>query len=98
MSIMKTFDNQFKLPRLPIPTLQHTASLYLKSLQPLVKSGNIDSAEYESYVKIVQDFISPNGLGSILQSRLLAHDQTLAKKYQDCINQSNFIIINFLII
>ncbi|ORX67957.1 acyltransferase ChoActase/COT/CPT [Linderina pennispora] len=40
-----TFSNQDKLPRLPIPSLEATASRYLKSLQPLLTGAEYARAE-----------------------------------------------------
>lgn len=66
---MKTFENQSELPRLPIPTLEHTAKVYLKSVEPL-----LSPEEFGKYSLVVQDFVK--GLGQELQKRLIAHDKT----------------------
>ena len=46
----KTYANQAKLPSLPIPDLQHTASVYLRSVQPLLTThqGNGDIRQIDS--------------------------------------------------
>lgn len=60
---MLRYENS--LPRLPVPTLEETASRYLKSLHPL-----LSQQEYEASKKAVEAFISPNGPGHTLQKRL----------------------------
>ncbi|KAK0722139.1 acyltransferase ChoActase/COT/CPT [Lasiosphaeria miniovina] len=58
---------QDSLPRLPVPTLEETATRYLKSLKPL-----LSSAELEASIKAVKEFIAPDGPGRKLQEKLLA--------------------------
>jgi len=58
---------QDSLPRLPVPTLEETASRYLKSLRPL-----LSSTELEASTKAVEQFIAPNGPGCKLQEKLIA--------------------------
>lgn len=65
-----TFSLDDTLPRLPIPTLEETAALYLKSLKPL-----LNPTEFERSQKAVEEFIKPNGLGQTLQNRLKNVDQ-----------------------
>ena len=69
MPVMKTFDNEFKLSRLPISILQK-ASLYLKSIQPLTKNENVNSAYYDSFVKIFHfsKWVKFNSLTMIISS------------------------------
>ncbi|KAJ2160471.1 hypothetical protein GGF46_002233 [Coemansia sp. RSA 552] len=62
---VNTFANQDQLPRLPIPTLDATATRYLKSLRPL-----LTSAEYGAAEKAVSAFIQSDGMGPVLQKRL----------------------------
>ncbi|KAJ1957829.1 hypothetical protein EC988_000632 [Linderina pennispora] len=71
-----TFSNQDRLPRLPIPSLEATASRYLKSLQPL-----LTGAEYARAEKAVSEFIGPSGLGPVLQQRLQSADQAAAHSW-----------------
>ncbi|KAK7539614.1 acyltransferase ChoActase/COT/CPT [Phyllosticta citribraziliensis] len=55
------------LPRLPVPTLDETAKRYLKSVHPL-----LNTQEFESTKKAVEDFVQPGGAGETLQKRLIA--------------------------
>ncbi|POS82940.1 acyltransferase ChoActase/COT/CPT [Erysiphe pulchra] len=55
------------LPKLPVPSLEETATRYLKSVHPL-----LSASEYESTAKAVHDFIEPGGVGRKLQKRLIA--------------------------
>ncbi|KAI7860304.1 acyltransferase ChoActase/COT/CPT [Circinella umbellata] len=66
----KTFSNQSKLPRLPIPELKGTAERYKKSLLPL-----LSSAEHAKVSQKVDQFINEGGLGPKLQERLKALDK-----------------------
>jgi carnitine O-acetyltransferase len=68
---VKTFENQAKLPRLPIPPLLETAQKHLKSVKPL-----LSVEEYARAEKVIQDFVKPGGLGEKLQQRLVAYDKT----------------------
>ena len=65
-----TFAHQSTLPRLPIPSLQDTLSKYLKTLSPLLSPKELSHS-----TTLIQEFGSPNGLGQVLQTRLLAHDK-----------------------
>ncbi|CAG8433028.1 6323_t:CDS:2 [Ambispora gerdemannii] len=70
MSKIKTFDNQNRLPKLPVPKLDETTSRYLRTLLPLLSAE--DFARNEAYVK---DFLKPGGLGNLLQQRLIDLDR-----------------------
>jgi carnitine O-acetyltransferase len=61
---------QDSLPRLPVPTLEETASRYLKSLRPL-----LNDAELEASTKAVKEFIKPGGVGRALQDKLVARSK-----------------------
>ncbi|WVQ84423.1 hypothetical protein IAT38_006575 [Cryptococcus sp. DSM 104549] len=69
----KTFSNQDKLPRLPVPDLEKSLEGYLKSLPPLLEQ-RYDKAslpnELEKRKLFVKDFAAPGGLGRALQERL----------------------------
>eukprot|EP00755_Sulcionema_specki_P009263 Sspe_Gene.43239::Locus_21047_Transcript_1_1_Confidence_1.000_Length_2369::g.43239::m.43239/K00624/E2.3.1.7; carnitine O-acetyltransferase len=43
----KYCDHQKKIPRLPVPDLEHTANLYLKTLEPLLTAEEFDAGEQE---------------------------------------------------
>ncbi|KAK0627768.1 acyltransferase ChoActase/COT/CPT [Immersiella caudata] len=58
---------QESLPRLPVPTLEETASRYLTSLKPL-----LSQTELAASTKAVEEFIAPNGPGRKLQEKLVA--------------------------
>ncbi|KAI9280397.1 acyltransferase ChoActase/COT/CPT [Sporodiniella umbellata] len=60
-----TFGLQHTIPRLPVPTLEQTCSLYLKSIVPLQTPE-----EHENTKKIVQDFLQGD-LSKVLQDRLI---------------------------
>ncbi|KAG0184691.1 Carnitine O-acetyltransferase mitochondrial [Apophysomyces sp. BC1034] len=71
---VKTFANQSKLPRLPIPTLEATAARYKQTLVPL-----LSQTEFDTVSKKIDDFVSPQGLGPKLQERLHTLDAEEAK-------------------
>lgn len=58
---------QESLPKLPVPTLEETASRYLKTLRPL-----LTEAEFEKSKAAVGDFVKPGGAGHKLQEKLVA--------------------------
>ena len=58
---------QESLPRLPVPTLEETATRYLKSLRPL-----LSAKEFEHSQAAVADFVKAGGVGSKLQEKLVA--------------------------
>ena len=58
------------LPRLPVPTLEETATRYLKTLRPL-----LSPAELEKTQKAVDEFVAPGGPGHTLQQRLLKRNE-----------------------
>ncbi|EAN79195.1 carnitine O-acetyltransferase, putative [Trypanosoma brucei brucei TREU927] len=62
--------HQASLPRLPIPTLQDTCDLYLKSIQALVTAE-----EYVHTKKVVEDFLKGGGSGETLHNLLLKWDK-----------------------
>ncbi|KAI8968023.1 acyltransferase ChoActase/COT/CPT [Mycotypha africana] len=67
---LKTFSNQGKLPRLPIPELDLTAARYKRSLLPL-----LSAAEHAEVTKKIDKFFKPNGLAEVLQNRLYDLDK-----------------------
>ncbi|TPX34563.1 hypothetical protein SmJEL517_g02819 [Synchytrium microbalum] len=70
---VKTFSQQSKVPRLPIPSLAESTSKYLASFEPFHPKG---SDQYNNLNQIVQDFCKPDGLGTTLQSRLIEYEKT----------------------
>ncbi|KAF8941640.1 acyltransferase ChoActase/COT/CPT [Dissophora ornata] len=66
----KSFQNQYKLPRLPIPSLAETAARYKRSLVPILSETDLSRAE-----KAVDEFVKPGGLGETLQARLHEMDK-----------------------
>ncbi|KAJ3293426.1 hypothetical protein HK104_004461 [Borealophlyctis nickersoniae] len=71
MAAAKTFDNQSKLPRLPIPTLENLSQKYLGSCKPI-----LTEEEYAATEDAVEEFVKPGGFGEELQKRLLEYDKT----------------------
>jgi carnitine O-acetyltransferase len=61
---------QDSLPRLPVPTLEETATRYLRSLRPLLTDAELDAS-----AEAVKDFIKPGGVGRALQEKLVARSQ-----------------------
>lgn len=54
------------LPKLPVPTLEHTMERYLETMKPVLKP-----AQHDKLRKIIENFTSLNGLGPKLQLYLL---------------------------
>lgn len=69
LATQKTFDNQSKLPRLPVPDLEATAERYKRSLLPL-----LNQQEYQQASAKVDRFVNSD-LGKTLQERLYALDK-----------------------
>ena len=66
-----TFVNQHKLPRLPIPTLEHTTDLFLKFVRPLLSDD-----DYKEAVEAVERFRTDPSQGPKLQELLKNFDKT----------------------
>jgi carnitine O-acetyltransferase len=64
-----TFSLQYTLPRLPVPSLDESCALYLKSIIPLQTSQ-----EHEKTKSIVSDFLASD-LSKSLQQRLVDIDR-----------------------
>lgn len=62
---------QESLPRLPVPTLEETATKYLKSVRPITTP-----AEFQKTQAAVTEFLVPGGVGEHLQKKLLARRET----------------------
>ena len=46
------------LPKLPIPSLENTGKMYLKTLHPL-----LNDQEYQRSKKAVEEFVKPGSIG-----------------------------------
>ena len=57
---------QALLPKLPVPSLDHTLQMYLKVLRPITSD-----AQYEKAKQLVKTFQAEGGEGARLQSRLI---------------------------
>jgi carnitine O-acetyltransferase len=65
---VKTFDNQSRVPHLPIPQLEtETMPLLMKTLRPLAWTD----AEWKAVQTKAADFVAPGGMGEKLQKRLV---------------------------
>jgi carnitine O-acetyltransferase len=64
---------QRELPRLPVPALDETCSLYLELARPL-----LDRGAYAATQGAVAEFVEPGGAGARLQERLLAWSRSSA--------------------
>lgn len=87
-----TFSNQTNLTPLPVPSLNETAKKYLKSVEPL-------QSEYQHLetTRIVNEFISPSGLGPVLQSRLVDHAKNKINWLEDWWFKYGSFPLSFLI-
>jgi hypothetical protein len=69
---VKTFANQDKIPRLPIPPLNQTITKYLESCKPL-----LSEKEMEATRKAAAEFIKEGtGFAHVLQKRLQDLDKS----------------------
>ncbi|KAJ3323237.1 Carnitine O-acetyltransferase mitochondrial [Boothiomyces sp. JEL0866] len=68
------FKHQSSLPKLPVPTLDHTLALYLETIKPLATP-----AEYKQTEKNVEEF--RKNMGPILQQRLIERDNSTDKSW-----------------
>uniref|UniRef100_A0A7S4MLA7 Choline/carnitine acyltransferase domain-containing protein n=1 Tax=Vannella robusta TaxID=1487602 RepID=A0A7S4MLA7_9EUKA len=68
----RTFQHQNELPPLPVPDLNESCDLYLKSIQPLA-----DQTQFENTKNVVDQFRQNEG--PILQKRLLEHAKETQK-------------------
>ncbi|KAJ3081561.1 Carnitine O-acetyltransferase mitochondrial, partial [Quaeritorhiza haematococci] len=59
------WNHQSALPKLPVPELEETCSLYLESVKPF-----LTPTEFEHTRKAVEEFKKPGGIGEDLQRRL----------------------------
>jgi len=69
------YGKQAQVPALPVPPLEHTLSLFLKSARP-----HVTDAEYEKTKKCVDEMLQPNSLARELHSRLLKRAEECKKR------------------
>ena len=75
-SLSPLYEFQSKLPTLPVPDLNESCQIYLKSVKPLCK----DDDEYKAIEKSVNEFLLPDGMGPTLQKRLQLKNKNASKK------------------
>ncbi|KAK0140979.1 Choline O-acetyltransferase [Merluccius polli] len=66
------------LPKLPVPNLEDTLDLYLRSMRPL-----LTEEQYKETQKRVTQFGAPGGLGELLQNKLLERRENTANWVYD---------------
>lgn len=59
------FKYQSQLPKLPVPSLEETATKYLKTVEPFLNKEQLAATKQK-----VENFIQPGGAGEALQARL----------------------------
>lgn len=69
MTMPKTFENQSRLPKLPVPSLDETLVQYARTLRPLLTPDQLKSS-----AAAIEQF--RNGFGRVLQQRLLDRSRT----------------------
>ena len=74
--MMKTFDAQGRLPKLPVPSLEETKARLYASVKALGRPDK-ELAEFEA---LLGDFTKPNGQGQLLQQRLEERQRDFQKK------------------
>ncbi|KAF9956300.1 hypothetical protein BGZ70_009971 [Mortierella alpina] len=75
---MATLSLQHTLPKLPVPTLEETLSKYIRSIEPLATSEELQRSK-----ALAKDFLKPGGLGQTLQQRLLDVDRAAPDNWLD---------------
>jgi hypothetical protein len=60
------YARQAEVPRLPVPPLADTASMFLRSARP-----HVTAEEFATTEKLMADFLKEGGLGQQLQQRLM---------------------------
>ena len=73
-SSAKTFQHQKELPQLPVPDLNESLDLYLRTVRPLVESPE----QFEQTVAKVEKFRTNDG--PVLQERLVEHAKKMGAK------------------
>ena len=72
-------NNEYSLPRLPVPQLNNTFEKYLKSVQPLVTP-----AEYKEHQKLVEDF----GLGKNRSIARTLQDELIKEEFKNAMGRA----------
>lgn len=75
---MATLSLQHTLPKLPVPTLEETLSKYIRSIEPLATSEELERSK-----ALAKDFLKPGGLGQTLQQRLLDVERAAPDNWLD---------------
>jgi len=66
------FAFQPKVERLPVPSLEHTKELFLRSVRP-----HVSSSEFAETTRKAEEFFKPGGLAQELQQRLINRKDSL---------------------
>ena len=66
------FQHEMSLPRLPVPPLQQTMEKYLLSVRPL-----LTDEEFACTKAAVDDFRKPDGIGELLQEKLVSRSNKM---------------------
>ncbi|KAI7950444.1 hypothetical protein MJO29_009118 [Puccinia striiformis f. sp. tritici] len=74
-----------ELPRLPVPPLEQSVKLYLRSIAPLLlqSSGSDFEKEYQRREVWASELCAPGGLGERLQNRLIDIDRSSPNNWLD---------------
>lgn len=70
------YGKQKQVPLLPIPSLEHSLTLFLRSAKP-----HVSEAEFENTKQCVEEMLRPNSLARELQQRLLRKAETTNSKH-----------------
>lgn len=81
-----TYQFQKDLPHLPVPTLEETATKYLRSVKAVASPE-----QYTNTEKAVKEFLAPNGAGSKLQEKLLARAKSTDNWISEWWNESAYM-------
>jgi carnitine O-acetyltransferase len=68
---VKTFGNEDRLPRVPLPSLEDTCDRFMSWCAPLLTAGQLAETE-----KAVRAFAAPDGPGRTLHAALAGYDAT----------------------
>lgn len=74
------FQNETKLPKLPVPDIEHTLCRYLEALQPILSESH-----YQRVTSIIASFGADDGIGPKLQEILLKRRE-LYDNWVSCTN------------